>query len=326
VLVLWSAGLAGCGGVPGGDGTQTVVTPVVEGLNNPTGLLVSTDGSLTVAESGAGRIIRVDTEGAVTTLVDGFDLGTYTPYDIGPLSLALAGDGSLIVGEGGNRAGRERVSFFGSDGTATHEALTPVRGSDFFGIALEPSTGALFIAGTGSNRIYRAAPATAGGFDPATDFVTDTLAEPLSAAAPSALAFDGEGRLLVGFADADGGKISVLTTAAEAESPYVEDLVAATGSVMAITIRPSDGAIVYVEQGAGGIGTIHVIDPEGVESTLASGLAGPTDLAYPPSTTEDKLYVTLLGDTPNAEAGSVVTVEIVEITTNGTAEEEPQEQ
>ena len=298
--------------------TQTVVTPLVESLNNPTAILIAADGRLLVAESGAGRILAVDADGNVSTLIKGFPLGTYTPYDIGPLSLATAADGTLIVGEGGNRAGRDQVSFYSTDGVPTAEPLTPVAGSDLFDVVVEPSSGNLYIAGTGSNRIYVAAPTGTGGFEQAVDFVADTTADPIRAAAPSALAFDAQGRLLVGFADDAGGKIVALNTDPLAQSLLIETVVSQSAPIMSIAIRPSDNATAYAERDGPQSGSVVIIDPEGIESTFASGLAGPTDIAF---AADDLMYVSLMGDSPNGSAGQVVTIEVVDITTNGIEDE-----
>ena len=311
---------SGCYPLGGGDEprTQTVVTPVAESLNNPTAVLIAADGRLLVAESGAGRILAVDADGNVSTLIESFPVGTYTPFDIGPLSLATAADGTLIVGEGGNRAGRDQVSFYSTDGARTAEPLTPVAGSDLFDVVVDPSSGNLYIAGTGSNRIYVAAPADTGGFAQATDFVSDTTADPIHAAAPSALAFDAQGRLLAGFADDAGGKIVALDTAPQAQPLLIETLVAQSAPIMSIAIRPSDNAIAYAEQDGPQTGSVVIINPEGIESTFAGGLAGPTDIAF---AADDLMYATLIGDTPNDSAGQVVTIEVVDITTNGTENE-----
>ena len=311
---LWLA-VSGCWPYGGyGPTTQTVVTPLIDGLNNPTSLLLTTDGRLIVAESGAGRIITRDAEGNVSTLVDGFTVGTYAPFHIGPLSLATSADGGLIVGEGGNRAGRERVSFCSSDGSPTADALVPAGGSDFFDVLVEPATGNLYIASTGSDRIHVATPTESGGFSVPTDFVADTTADPIGAAAPAALLFDSQGRLLVAFADNRGGKIVALNTSPDAQSVFVEELVADAAPIPSMAIRPSDGALAYVAMESTRSGSIRILDAQGTLSTWASGLTGPTDIVFD---AQDVLYVTLLGDTPNAAAGSIATVEIVEITTNG---------
>jgi hypothetical protein len=309
-----------CGPLGGGDGAgkRTVVTPVAGELNNPTALLFARDGRLLIAEGGAGRVITLDQAGNASILIDGFALGTYSPFDIGPLSLAETADGSLIVGEGGERFGRERVSFHAADGSPGPDALVPRGGSDFFDVALEPSTGRLFIASTGSDRIFVADPAAPGGFAPPVDFVADTTADPLRTAAPAALAFDAQGRLLVGFADQGGGAILALNTNPAAVSVLMSAVTANTSPVTSIAIRPSDDAIVYATLDGPLTGSIHLIGPDGVQSALAPGLPGPTDLAYDPN---EVLYATLLGPAPNANTGQVVRIDIVDLSTNGTEED-----
>ncbi|HEX6340765.1 SMP-30/gluconolactonase/LRE family protein [Umezawaea sp.] len=49
------------------------VVPRATGLDRPTGIAVRGDGSLVVAESGAGRVVAVDGAGTVTVLAAGFD-------------------------------------------------------------------------------------------------------------------------------------------------------------------------------------------------------------------------------------------------------------
>jgi DNA-binding beta-propeller fold protein YncE len=261
--------------------------------------------------------VLLEESGVPATLVDGFVLGTYSPFDVGPLSLAWAPDGSLVVGEGGERFGRERISFYAADGTPGPDALTPRGGADFFDVIVEPATGRLFVASTGSDRILVAEPDPTGGFAPPTDFVTDTTAAPFQVAAPAALAFDTDGRLLVGFADEAGGSILALDPDAAADSVLLETVVAETDPVLAVAIRPSDLAVVYATLDGPLTGSIHVLPPDEAASTLASGLPGPTDLVFD---ADDVLYATLLGDAPNADTGQVVRIEVVEITTNGVGE------
>ncbi len=206
----WWLALGGC--IDEGSGAPSAET-VVEGLNNPTGLGILSDGTLLVVESAAGRIVAVDAEGQVSTRVSGFSLGTFFPYEIGPLSLLVSSDGTLIVGEGGSRTGRERISFYDSRGTELPGgALVPISGSNINSLAIHPLTGDLYAASAGSDRIFRAAAIEGGGFAEPEEFVSDTTAAPIGYEAPSALAFDLEGTLLVGFADFDGSGIVQLST------------------------------------------------------------------------------------------------------------------
>ncbi len=316
---LTLACVAGCGPISSGGSsrTRTVITTLAEGLNNPTAALLRADGTLVVAESGAGQLVTVDAEGSVTVLVDGFAVGTFTPFAIGPLSVIAAADGSLIVGEGGERIGRERISFYTADGTLARDPIVPVGGSDFFDLAVDPATGDLYIASTGSDRVYVAAPAAAGGFDTPVEYVPDTTVEPIGATAPSALAFDADGRLLVGFADLRGGKIVALTPGTTAGSLVVEVLVNHVAPITSIAIRPSDNAIVFAQRETSGSGDVSLLDADGRPTTLVNGLDGPTDIVFD---AEGTLYATLLGDPDEPAGGSVIAVEFVEISTNGAAE------
>ena len=124
--ILVAATMTGCGD---SSTTGPRTATLVDGLNNPTGIAILADGSLVVAESGAARLINVATDGTTTPFAAGFQLGTYFPYDIGPLSVHVAVDGTIIVGEGGASVGRERISFFEAQGAALAErTLIPVGG------------------------------------------------------------------------------------------------------------------------------------------------------------------------------------------------------
>ena len=315
-LVVTLSWLTGCGGWSGGEGESgtTIVTAVLaEGLNNPTAVIVGSDGSLLVAESGAGRVVAIDADGVVTPVVTGFDLGSFTPYDIGPLSLIQSSDGGLIVGEGGNPTGQDAVSFYGPEGTPAFEALVPVGGGDYYGLALQASTGNLLIASAGTDRIFGAPPAESGGFSEAEVIIDDTSADPISATAPTALAFDADGLLYVGFAGEGSSKIVSIDTA----TSFVETVTNSDTSVTGIAFRLSDSALFFTVLGEAerSSGAVFDIGTNGVAAEFVGGLAGPTALAFDSA---DALYVTTLGTSPNAAAGQLLKITVQEI-----VEEEP---
>jgi hypothetical protein len=306
----------GCG--PLGVETPTLST-ILTGLNNPTGLTVLGDGGLIISESGAARLLRwtpptdeADAGAAASeaeSISEAFSLGTFIPYDIGPLSVLALTDGTIAVGEGGQTTGQERVTFYNADGAQRPtDTLTPIAGGNFHAITQSPA-GELFIASARSNRIYRAIPGSETLFAEPTDFIADTTAPPVLKAAPTALAFDPDGNLLVGFADDAGGAIlRITTTAVEGESIVLDEVYTTSRMVTAIAIRPTENTIHFAEaafNGIAGSGRVAKITADGGIETVASNPSAPVAIAFADATT---LYIALLGGTPNADAGSILRI------------------
>jgi hypothetical protein len=305
VLAVLSA-VAGCG-VGGGSGARVVTEVLVDGLNGPTAVVAAADGSLLVAESGAGRIVSIDAAGEVTPFVTGFDVGTYTPYTIGPLGLLAAPDGGWIVGEGGRPPGQERVSFFSAAGARTYDTLVPVGGGDFYGLVIQPSTGNLLIASSATDRVYGAVPLEGGGFSEPVLIIPDTTAEPINAAAPTALAFGPDGLLYMGFAGEGSSRIVRI----DPETSWVQTLVESDSAVTGIAFRPSDDLPFYAAFGdpAQASGVIYNIDTNGVADVFARHLAGPTALAFDDA---DVLYVTTAGQSAVGGTGQLLKITVAE--------------
>ncbi len=81
------------------------VEDVVGGLNNPCGLAIQPGtGDLFVADSGAGRVVRIDNGKAVNVITDFPEdiYGKGPKYAIGPLGLVFLDKNTLVVGGGGN--------------------------------------------------------------------------------------------------------------------------------------------------------------------------------------------------------------------------------
>jgi glucose/arabinose dehydrogenase len=313
LLVAAVSALAGLAGCDGGSGPGVAVEVVAGDLDNPLAVLVNADGSFVVAESGAGRLVTITSNGPVAPLVTGFEVGSYTPYAIGPLSLLRASDGGLIVGEGGLPPGQDRISFYAADGTPAFAPLVPVGGGDYYGLALRPDTGDLLMASASTDRLFGAPPAAGGGYGPPVEIIHDTQAAPIGAAAPTALAFGPDGLLYMGFAGAGAAKIVRIDMA----TSYVETVATADSPVTGIAFRPSDARLFYAVFGtserAGG--AIRDIDSNGASAQFAGALAGPTALAFDSA---DTLYVTVIGVPPNGSNGQLLKItEIVDVGTNG---------
>ncbi|GAA3371274.1 SMP-30/gluconolactonase/LRE family protein [Streptomyces antimycoticus] len=113
------------------------------GLDQPTGIAVAPDGSLVVAETGAGRILRIDDTDTVSVLAEGLDH---------PLDVAFDREGRCYVSD--DRRGavlrlEDGVAVVVADGLGAPQGLA-VRGDELFTVevahrrlrAISPATGA----------------------------------------------------------------------------------------------------------------------------------------------------------------------------------------
>ena len=80
-------------GVPGATGTQDG-TGAAARFDSPNSVIVDGDGNLLVTDSGNGRIRRIGTDAAVTTIASGF---------LGPVGIAMDGNGNLYVADNSNQ-------------------------------------------------------------------------------------------------------------------------------------------------------------------------------------------------------------------------------
>ena len=105
---------------------------VVQGLNNPSGVAIQPNtGHVFVADSGAGRIVRVIGVKAepVITNFPTENYGTNPTYKIGPLGLLFLDEETLVVGGGGLPDGKDLLRVFKVP-TVGEE---PIKASETFG-------------------------------------------------------------------------------------------------------------------------------------------------------------------------------------------------
>ena len=90
-------------------------TVVLDGLHNPTGLAVQPNtGHLFVADSGAGKIVRI-VDGKAEDVVTDFPRDVYgkgPKYDIGPLGLAFIDEDTLVVADGSQEDTKEVIRVY----------------------------------------------------------------------------------------------------------------------------------------------------------------------------------------------------------------------
>ncbi len=164
-------------------------------LGAPAGLVVAPNGTTFIADTGNGRIVRIDPQGNASVLA----LTGPGAALAGPTALALDTPGNLYVADTGNN----RVVKVASGGAATVVDTGAVSLAAPRGVAMDAS-GDLFIADTGNNRIVEVTP---GG-----SAATLTLAVstgPAALASPLGLAFDAAGNLFI----ADAGNNRVVSVA-----------------------------------------------------------------------------------------------------------------
>jgi hypothetical protein len=190
--------------------------PVLIGLLNPSGLVAEPGTThLLVADSGAGRILCFHTDGGeyekVITKFAKDVYGKGPMYDIGPLGLAFAGKGNLIVGGGDQIDGKEVVYVFkmpphGSTITADKGATlgpipighkdSPKGEGNFFNVAVTPD--AIFVSSNGDDTkgwILKAE-GKDGKYGELKCFIATK--PDLNVDAPTALTVDSHGHLVVG--------------------------------------------------------------------------------------------------------------------------------
>jgi len=111
----WLAALALCCITSTGWGADAKVETVIGGLINPCGVAVQPEtGHVFVADSGAGRVVRI-VDGKIEEVIVGSPLDIYGKgpmYNIGPLGLVFLDKNTLVVGDGGFKDGAEFVRVY----------------------------------------------------------------------------------------------------------------------------------------------------------------------------------------------------------------------
>ena len=108
---------------------------VVKGLNNPSGVAIQPEtGHVFVADSGAGRVVRV-IDGEIEAVITGFSTegyGTNPTYKIGPLGLLFLDKETLVVGGGGLPDGQDMIRVFKVPGVGEGTIdITAISGKEF---------------------------------------------------------------------------------------------------------------------------------------------------------------------------------------------------
>jgi len=140
---------------------------LLDGLNNPCGIAVHPEsGEIYIADSGAGRVIKIKDGKAVPVITD-FPMDVYgkgPKYDIGPLGLLFFDKDTLVVGGGGLEDGKELLRIYKlpadgkpikADKMAASFKLEPtedIKGEgNFYALALTKGKDAIFVTSNGDD-------------------------------------------------------------------------------------------------------------------------------------------------------------------------------
>lgn len=250
------------------------VSTVAAGLDNPVGMAVQPgSGAVFVAESGAGRVMRLTSEGAVEVIggLPTAEVGSGgETLKLGPLGLAFADRSLLAVGAAAETAGKTPIRIYEIPSPPDKLAADKIK----HGIALAPGDGKKT---TAVGNIH-------------------------------GLAADSAGHLIVASSDAshaDRGWLGQLDVAEERAGAIKPVLGTGTEQPRALTVSPR-GEWVTAEIATAdqpGRGLLKFYDPQTkkVLLRLATGLREVSGVAYSPRT--GWLYVTAAGDEKGGGGG-----------------------
>ena len=139
---------------------------VTKGLNNPSGIAIQPEtGHVFVADSGAGRIVRV-IDGKVEAVITDFPTEKYGPNStskIGPLGLLFLDKKTLVVGGGGLPNGKDLLRVFEVPGVGAGSIKAAATKGDTFALPasgkegkddFEPGEGNFYGLAGGSEGVF----------------------------------------------------------------------------------------------------------------------------------------------------------------------------
>ena len=100
-------------------GTRKRTVLASDGIDQPLGLTLTNDGSLLVADSHHGRIVRIGDDGSLEPVLEGLGL---------PVGLASAPDGSVLVADHVSHTSRGKILRLHPDGTTDTVSSGKIRG------------------------------------------------------------------------------------------------------------------------------------------------------------------------------------------------------
>ncbi|RPI73975.1 MAG: hypothetical protein EHM42_15850 [Planctomycetaceae bacterium] len=312
---------------------QVKITPVLEGLDNPSGLCIhGKTGHLFVATHPAVLRVAPTSPAKKFVEVDAFKTDIYgkgPKYDIGPLGVALLGEEHLIVGDGSLQDAEELVRVFkiGANPPTTPTAadnaafkLGPIGPGDasakgegnFYAIAVGPK--AFYVTSNGDDTkgwilkcdIKDGKP---GNLEP---FIATKPLVNVDAPVGITLSPDGK-QLVVGqMGEVNIAGDSLLCFYNPDDGKLLKSHATGLNDIAGLAYSPKTGKLYavdysWVEPKNGGLFRLD-ITADGVKAVKIAGLDKPTALAF---YKEGNLYVTVFGTVPegsSALAGSLVKI------------------
>jgi hypothetical protein len=323
-------GAAATSAEPTADESRALKSKVLlDNLDHPCGVAIRplSAGELFVAESGAGRVLRVrlNEPPESTVAVEGFprEQGEADQkYRLGPLAVAFVDRTTLVVGEGGEPKGGDAVRVYQlpDDGKtlaldkskfilrASSPDKSAANEGDFFAIAAKSTT--LFAASSGNGAagwVFKAD--TAGLTPPVLNRLIETRRE-TGASAPRAIDFSKRGELVVAQAGDFGTKKDSVVCFYHAASGK-RLLRLDTGLYDIVGLAFSKNGLLYAidhaasDPSAGGLFRLDMDVRDGRQAIKAVKLLPldrPAGLAIPP---DRELYVTTFGGGDGSKDGKM---------------------
>lgn len=315
-------------GIGLGDGLAA--RSVAHGLQNPSFISFTSDGRLTISDSGHGRVLVENGEGQMDALVDGLPTEYWKidiekgmeRFQLGALAAVWLPNGELAVSNSGLKDGEDHIVFYSPDGkkVGASNAIPPTSDHEldngegnFCGFSVSPAGDTLYVAGQGadaktwvlscdieSRELSALASADDAGIE--INSPMDTL--PI-----------GRDRLLVLYSGAGGvddglfveWNLSDATVNAQWTLPGLTD-------PMGFAPLPGGGYVVVDNNWAltevmdGRIAKVTLPDGGGAAEVevIADAVPGPVACAFGP---DGALYVALLGERFDEELGEVIAIE-----------------
>ena len=341
VPILWSL-LAGDSGQA--NAQDAIPEVVMKGLHNPSGVAIQPEtGYVFVADSGAGRIVRV-IDGKAEAVITDFPTEGYgenPTYKIGPLGLLFLDKDTLVVGGGGLPAGEDLIRIYKVPdiGEGSIKASAP-RGKEFSLPAIaksgdkdaQPGEGNFYGLALGSEGIF----VTCSGDDSKgwvsfatlkqnqiTSFKREIATEDLTEVkAPVAATISPQGYLVIGqMGETTNAKDSLLTFYSQSGTKlgaYLTGLNDITG----LAYGPRHGRLFaldfnWANPKQGGLyKLVDMKNDKKCESVLMSKFEKPTALAF---TGKGDCYITLAGTAKPADGrpdGQLILIRKLDIDPN----------